>query len=184
MLNEVVYETSNPLYLRVSPTLIHDDNIQQSGYLRFTLRDHPTAFADELEKLQYDFSITVTICTPEIMIDDDMLPGKFADIMLLYGSSSSESFADDFDAFYLEPACGYTINYDITYIDGASYRESTSALYPKELEYDQENKELSYEKCVAPELTTTQGQIDDDCTDSTPDLTYQMAVRASVSIPG
>ena len=51
MLNEVVYETSNPLYLRVSPTLVHDDNIQQRGYLRFTLRDHPTAFADELEKL-------------------------------------------------------------------------------------------------------------------------------------
>ena len=104
--------------------------------------------------------------------------------MLLYGDSSSESFVDDFAAFYLEPACDYIINYDVEYIDGVSYRESTSALYPKELEYDQESKVLSYEKCVAPELSTTQGQIDDDCTDTTPDLTYQMTVRASVSVPG
>ena len=139
----------------LNPDLTHQAGSTLNGYLELRLRDHTLALP--ATQLQYGFELDVTPCTPTIGIDDSRLDGKFADIRLFYGESSSKDFTDDFDIFELDPACGYTIKYDIEQVVGDSANPSTSSLYPIELEYDEDTFTLSYEKCVAPELTRTQG---------------------------
>ena len=64
------------------------------------------------------------------------------------------------------------------YVSDSTFYNPDSLSYPMELQ--QAENTLSYEKCVAPDLMTTFGQTDADCSGGTPNKSYQMRVSAYI----